>query len=113
MSTIAEQRQWVADQRALGCKAAHPDDGWVDREANTVGLCYPQFNDGLGVGDVLALGWAGCDVRYVRITGRVPNRLAILPSEGRWTFEPLAEEGEEHVPLWRRFLSSFGAGRTR
>ena len=49
-------RAWVADLRALGVKAAHPDDGWVNRKADTVQLVYPQFNDGPGVGDLIALG---------------------------------------------------------
>lgn len=43
--------------RRNGVKAAHPDDGWVNRERNGVRFCYPQFNDGAGVGDTVALGW--------------------------------------------------------
>jgi hypothetical protein len=50
-------------------KASHPDDGWVDRkgrrntfgyvpEADSVQFAYPQFNDGVKVGDKIALGWA-------------------------------------------------------
>jgi hypothetical protein len=53
----AEQTQWIADLRAAGVKAAHPDDGWVDRQENYVRLVYPQFDDGIVVGDIIALGW--------------------------------------------------------
>lgn len=54
-----EQREsrWVAGLRSMGIKAAHPDDGWVDREKNSVNFCYPQFNDGVKEGDQIALGW--------------------------------------------------------
>lgn len=47
---------WVEQLRADGVKAAHPNDGWVDRENRVAQLCYPQFYDGLAVGDWLALG---------------------------------------------------------
>lgn len=64
-----EERSWVARLRAQGIKAAHPDDGWVHRDTNKIHLEYPQFNDGLGVGDLLALGWAHRrDYRIVRVT---------------------------------------------
>jgi len=70
----AEQDRWVAGLRAAGVKAAHPDDGWVDRVANSIILCYPQFNDGAGVGDVIALGSPpgsfGERTRLVRIIGK-------------------------------------------
>lgn len=81
----AEQVAWIAALRGAGVKAAHPDDGWVNRERNTVHLAYPQFNDGLSVGDLLALGWPGDEVdrergvrrtRLVRVTGSSPNRFA-------------------------------------
>lgn len=51
------KRDWIAKLRAKGVKAAHPDDGWVDRENSTVCFCYPQFDDGPQVGDRIALGW--------------------------------------------------------
>lgn len=75
---------WIAMLRSHGIKAAHPDDGWVDRENNTVHFAYPQFNDGAGVGDKIALGWAFDKWRIVAITGK---------QEGycmeRWKFSPI------------------------
>lgn len=78
------EREWIADLRRQGVKAAHPDDGWVDRNVGRVHLCYPQFNDGLKVGDLLALGWPD-RTRLVRITRTSENRLAGGHS-GPWYF---------------------------
>lgn len=85
----AEVREWIAKLRAAGVKAAHPDDGWVDREADTVHLCYPQFNDGLGVGDLLALGGPERS-RIVRVYGTSENRLAPAADQP-WRFHFTAE----------------------
>lgn len=71
---------WIAMLRREGIKAAHPDDGWVDREKNTVCFAYPQFNDGAGVGDKIALGWASGKWRIVTITGRAVERWAFSPN---------------------------------
>lgn len=57
--TLKQQRElnaWVDKLRAMGVKAAHPDDGWVDRERQTVRLQNAQFDDGLKRGELLALG---------------------------------------------------------
>lgn len=70
-----DQWAWVADLRSRGVKAAHPDDGWVDRKKNRVVLCYPQFNLGLEVGDLIALGWPD-KWRLVRVMGFDRNMLA-------------------------------------
>jgi hypothetical protein len=81
----AEQREWVARLRSEGVKAAHPDDGWVDRDANKVHLAYPDFNDGLTIGDLLALG--SCEAaRIVRVTGT--SELGWIPTgyPGPWFF---------------------------
>jgi len=48
--------QWIADLRARGVRVAHPDDGWVDRDKDRLCLCYPQFNDGMKIGSIVALG---------------------------------------------------------
>lgn len=57
----SEQQKWIADLRSIGIKAAHPDDGWVDRKKaehhDFVQFVYPQFDDGVAVGDKIALGW--------------------------------------------------------
>lgn len=68
---IAQEGDWVARLRAAGVKAAHPDDGWVHRPPHRecVHLEYPQFNDGVEVGDLIALGWPWKDrLRIVRVT---------------------------------------------
>lgn len=59
-SIVQEQRaaeaEWITRLRREGVKAAHPDDGWVDRQRNEVMLVYPQFCDHAGEGDRIALG---------------------------------------------------------
>lgn len=80
----SERQAWIADLRAQGVKAAHPDDGWVERETNKVHLCYPDFNDGLEVGDLLALGWSWADTRIVRITDT--STILLAPSINPWYF---------------------------
>lgn len=47
---------WVAKLRSLGVKASHPDDGWHNREEFHFGFAYPHFDDGVKVGDMVALG---------------------------------------------------------
>ena len=55
----AREAKWVEWLRAYGIKAAHPDDGWVDRSGkyHTVQFVYPQFDDGVAEGDLICLGW--------------------------------------------------------
>lgn len=52
------ERGWVANLKAQGIAAAHPQDGWVDRKNNTVHLAYPQFaeTEKLKPGARIALG---------------------------------------------------------
>jgi hypothetical protein len=70
------EREWVARLRVTGIKLAHPDDGWVNREENSLVPCYPQFDDNPGEGDLIALGsWKV--FRLVRVT-RVQIRLPLL-----------------------------------
>lgn len=82
-SMEGQRTRWIAQLRERGVKAAHPDDGWVDRDKDTVHLCYPDFNDGLAVGDPLALGSPWGDTRIVRVTGTSENRFAVGYS-GPW-----------------------------
>ncbi len=77
---------WLSMLRREGIKAAHPDDGWVNRQKNTVHFAYPQFDDGAGIGDRIALGWASDKWRIVTIMGRSDDLLE------RWAFsEDIAE----------------------
>lgn len=62
-----EQDAWIAKLRAEGVSAAHPDDGWVNREENKIHFAYPQFNAGVKTGDIIALGWPG-QYRLVKVT---------------------------------------------
>jgi len=55
---------WINQLKAEGYKAAHPNDGWVDRENNRVKLAYPYFDYGLEAGDKLMLGWS--DLKHNR-----------------------------------------------
>lgn len=48
--------EWVEQLKTTGIKAAHPDDGWVNREDNEVHLAYPHFERKIDVGDTIALG---------------------------------------------------------
>jgi hypothetical protein len=75
--------EWVTALRNQGIKAAHPDDGWVDREKNRVQFSYPQFNDGADVGDVIALGY-DWKWRLVRLTAHYENPFG----QHSWSFEP-------------------------
>jgi hypothetical protein len=88
-SLAQEEREWIADLRARGVKAAHPDDGWVKRDTDRVHLEYPQFNDGLDVGALLALGRPG-EYRIVRVVGVEANRFARMYPDAEtwyWHFE--------------------------
>lgn len=90
------KRQWIMNLREQGVKASHPDDGWVDREKNTVFFCYPQFNDYPKIGDTIALGW---DWKY-----RLVKVVAIVPchfnTDIRYAFEPIEEPKEEKKANW-------------
>jgi hypothetical protein len=68
-----ETAQATERLRAEGVTAAHPDDGWVDRTRSCVQFVYPQFNDGVSVGDLIALGWEWKSYRLVRVT-RIEER---------------------------------------
>ncbi len=73
-----DKQEWIEQLRKEGFKAAHPNDGWVDREENSITLVYPQFNDGVKIGDKIMLGWPNGNLRPVRIigeTGMLSKRL--------------------------------------
>jgi len=80
-----EEAKWIADLRLRGFKAAHPNDGWVDRKRKRVTLVYPQFNDGVNVGDLVMLGWPSDPIvkrRPIRIISKQGGPLL----QG-WAFE--------------------------
>lgn len=88
----AQESAWVAELRAAGVKAAHPNDGWVNREKNYFQLAYPQFNDGLAVGDLAALGSASRGHFIVRVIRRTkaphPIWVGSVRETGRhWYYE--------------------------
>lgn len=83
-----ERRMWVAALRKQGVKAARPDDGWVKRDKNTVFMAYSWFNDGLGVGDSLALGTPD-KYRIVTIVEKFCSRLFL--QHIWWRFEEVAK----------------------
>lgn len=48
--------KWIDWLRQGGIKAAHPDDGWHERDKGYFQFSYPYFNDGVKEGDMVALG---------------------------------------------------------
>lgn len=84
-----DQAAWIAALRAAGVKAAHPDDGWVNRKDNYVQFVYPQFNDGAKAGDLVALGWPQwhSEKPRHRIVRLVEFHRSVFGS-GSWKFEP-------------------------
>lgn len=83
----SEKAKWVSELRKSGFKAAHPNDGWVDREKKELHFAYPHFNDGAGVGDLVMLGWATGNkyLRPVRLTGRRESMSGLV----WWSFDDL------------------------
>lgn len=64
----AEEQAWCQRLRDEGIAAAHPDDGWVDRQKNTVRFAYPHFHARpIEAGAKVALGWPD-KYRIVEIT---------------------------------------------
>ena len=86
-----KKADWIAELREQGFKAAHPNDGWVDREKNIISFCYPQFDDGVEVGSKVMLGWPGerGRLRPIRLVEFIPGAF----SPGGWRFEDLKEGG--------------------
>lgn len=81
----AELDSFVRHLKAKGIAAAHPDDGWVNRETNELVMQYPWFNSGISKGSIVALGWPE-KWRSVRITGKRKTPFGIT----YWKFEPCA-----------------------
>lgn len=66
---VDETARTTRNLREAGIKAATPDDGWVDRDKNSVMFpSYVQFDDRPEVGDQIALGWPWGGYRLVTVT---------------------------------------------
>lgn len=85
---------WVSTLRGQGVRAAHPDDGWVNREHNTVAFVFPYFNDGLAPGDMVALG-THAGHRIVRLVELLPSPWLTMQDRWRFTATPTKTEGTE------------------
>jgi hypothetical protein len=96
------KREWVEMLRSQGVKAAHPDDGWVDRENNVVTFVYPHFDDGVSVGDRIVLGWESRDWRYVDVVEVMPKRWS-TDNARRYRFVDV--DPRDEWPWWKRALS--------
>lgn len=84
-----DQEAWIAALRAAGVKAAHPDDGWVNRKDDYVQFVYPQFNDGAKAGDLVALGWPQWrSAKPQHLIVRLVEFRRGMFGAGSWKFEP-------------------------
>jgi hypothetical protein len=94
-----KEDKWIEALRADGVKAAHPDDGWVDREADSVYFAYARFNDGASVGDRIALG---CADRWRIVTVTEIKDVGLVMPMRRYFFS----SNDQHQPLvgWMRWL---------
>lgn len=75
--------EWVEYLRGNGIAAAHPDDGWVDRENNTIQFAYPGFGrNNIKIGALVALG----NYKKYRIV-KIIEEEELLGGFKRWKFE--------------------------
>lgn len=77
-----QTREWVEDLRQRGVRAAHPDDGWVNRDTNEVIMTYPYFCGNLKVNDIIVLG----DYREYRVVRIIAIREAYIGSYKYYKF---------------------------
>lgn len=83
------KQEWEAALVAQGILIAHPDDGWVDRTANTIHFAYPTFQrTPPAVGVRVALGWPD-RWRVVELTRHIPS--APIPGVDRWGFREVRD----------------------
>ena len=75
--------------RSINIKAAHPDDGWVDRENNTVILEYPIFQNEISVGDKIVL-YENLSYKY-RIV-EVTEVLSDIYDFRKYVFKPIIKQ---------------------
>lgn len=88
----ASEQMWIDGLRKAGFKAAHPNDGWVDRKNKIVQFVYPRFNDGADVGDLVMLGWHNSPqwCRAVRLTEKLESMFC--KGITRWSFEDVEKD---------------------
>lgn len=67
LDTAGAESVWIEELQRQGISAAHPDDGWVNKEKNYFSLVYPQFNTGVQIGSIVALGNA-TKYRLIKVT---------------------------------------------
>ena len=84
------QESWINTLRLMGVAAAHPDDGWVNQVKCTLRFCYPQFNDGAGIGSVVALGDPK-GFRLVRLVDLSGEKLPPDPFSTLWDYVEINE----------------------
>ncbi len=101
----ADQRKWIDGLRAAGFKAAHPNDGWVNRKDNEVFFSYPQFNDGAGIGDFVMLGWPW-DKKSWRPVRLIGKRETSLGKMVWWQFEDMPNVELRGAPRLHRGASA-------
>lgn len=96
-----EQAAASSQLRALGVKLEHPDDGWVNRDQNSVSPCYPRFDLNPKPGDLIALGWPDSGYRLVRCIN--VERRGVLISKTVYLFEDTGErlEGSRADVEWK------------
>ncbi|MEO6146544.1 MAG: hypothetical protein ABIT70_05725 [Sulfuriferula sp.] len=82
----ADERELIAGLRKAGFKAAHPNDGWVNRKDCEVYFAYPQFNDGAKGGDLVMLGWP-FDKKSWRTVRLVSCRRGFVGGLEYWLFK--------------------------
>lgn len=107
---------WVEYLKSFDIKAAHADDGWVDREKNKIVFSYPDFILPIEVGDHIAIGtpekW-----RIVRVIRKEPWKfsLSLDNRPNDYYFEPAPEhpasmpqtfEGEALLILRKKIVNS-------
>jgi len=79
-----KKNTWIKELRAVGFKAAHPNDGWVNREKNEIYFAYPYFNDGADIGDKVMISFSPDSTRPVRLIG---SRCGLMLTY--WKFEDI------------------------
>lgn len=85
----ARKEAWIQELRAQGFKAAHPNDGWVDRVNNEVFFAYPHFRDELNLYDKVMLGWDF--EKKTQRPVRIVSKRVSLSGQTWWKFKDIKE----------------------